>query len=257
MTRTAASSFINDELYFDEITKNGDGLVEVSSLTDVDTGLANKLAAVINRLHVSDVEHARNKRLAAFVARPISEKIAMGEFESPRKFLRALSKQGKSKISLPAFYITRAPNIAWAPIDRYTNRQGTGELLDPDGEYLGEINQSVASLTYQINIVGWQNDEIESLALFIMTWIRQPNVDHSFQVKTALGGAPYTLNANIADRHDVTAESESMPFEEDRLRVLSLMLMVDAEVVNISYGDRTVSKIGVASYISPGKRGGS
>jgi len=220
-----------------------DGRIEVSGLTDVDVALANKIGSVINRLYVSDPEHPRNKRLADFAKRPLADKIAMGEFDSPRRFLRALMKQGKDKISLPCLYITRDPAIAFAELDQYRDRAGVGELCDSDGVYIGEVEESVTTLAYMVNIVGWQDDNIEIIALLLMSWLRHRHADHKFNAKTVLGGAAYDLAVEIIDRHMMTADNASLPFEDDKMRVLSIGFTVNAQTATIRYGSETLARI--------------
>ncbi len=255
---TDIPSFSNDDFTFDEVI-HGDRL-EVSYLTDIDIGVTNKIGAVIGRLHVSSPEHARNKRLAAFATRSTKDKLAMGEFESPRRFLMALSKQRatpepgetetkQKNVQLPYLYVTRAPGIVFAEPDQYADVSDMTELCDPDGAYLGQVDRSVVSLTYQLNIVGWQNDNIDAIGLLILSWLRHQHIDHSFTVKTILGESPCELGIDITDRHLVTADGASLAFEEDKLRVLAITLTVAAEVLTVRYGTKTTATVQAGSVL--------
>jgi hypothetical protein len=239
------------DLTFSRVEHSGE--LEVSNFSDIDTAFINKIASVLMRLKVSDPDHERNARLAAFAARPIAEKVAMGEFDTAKDFLKSLSKKSLGKVSLPFVYITRDPMIMFAEVDKYADLQGVSEVYsldDDDNEsYVGQVNQSVAVLSYQLNIVGWQNDNIESLSLLLLMWLRHQHTDHAFKAKTQLAGAPFTLDAQIIDRYMATAESASLPFEEDKLRVLSITIGVDAEVAMIKYGTKKEARVNAESSI--------
>ncbi|QUM78780.1 hypothetical protein HWV00_21135 (plasmid) [Moritella sp. 24] len=251
----AIPSYSNDDYSTNEVAFNG--LLEVSHLTDIDNAIANKIGAIINRLHISSPDHVRNKRLALFAARPINEKLAMGEFESPRRFLMTLSKQrsnntGQAKtnnVQLPYLYVTRAPGIYFAEPEKYKDASNIADVCDSTGTLIGQLDQSVTALTYQLNIVGWQNDNIDAIAMLIMSWLRHTHEDHTFTAKTVLGGIPYELGIEVTDRHLVTAESASVSFEEDKLRALSVTLTVDAEVAIIRYGSESTAKILAGSIL--------
>lgn len=222
-----------------------DGRVEVVDFTDIDNGVGNRVVSIINSLHVSDPTHPRNKRLAAFSKRAAADKVAMGEFESPRRFLMALSKQGKDKIELPCVYITRDPNWVYAEPDKYTDVCGVADLMDGDGNYAGTADYSVVTLSYQVNIVGWQSDNINALATLITQWLRQPNKGHTFKYKTRLAEVNMEMDAHVTDRKMVTVDSASLPFEDDKLRVLSVNITVDAEILSVRYGSEHRAEIRV------------
>ena len=219
-----------------------DGRIEVVDFDDIDIALGNKVSVVINKLHVSDPQSKRNSRLHAFTTRKTEDKVAMGEFESPRRFLLALSKQGKDKIQLPCIYITRDPNWVYAEPDKYKDVTGIGQITDGD-TYIGAVDSSSVALSYQINVVGWQNDNINAISMLITQWLRHQRTELNFDYKTRIAGANVELAINVTDGKLVTVDSASLPFEEDKLRVLAMTITVDAEVISVRYGNKVKARI--------------
>lgn len=220
------------------------GKVEVSSFKDVDTALENRIGYVLDKLVVSNPEHRRNKALAAFAARPIGEKIASGEFDSPRKFLLAFNRSAQKKggkVLLPMVYVTRDPSFGFAD-KGVQNDTGSAYPMIKDDQ-IGWFDISTAVLSYRVNLVGWQQDDIESLGLLLAMWMRHKNDEHEFTAKTKIADIPYELSVSIEERDYVTVDSASAPFDEDKTRVMSVSLTVHAECVMGRYTETTTRQV--------------
>lgn len=225
-----------------EIERQDDGQLEVNSLNDVDIAVVNKIATVIHRLKIDSLSAQANPRLAAFANRPIKEKIAMGEFDTPRRFLRALSKQGKDKISLPCIYVSRDPSFGFSNLDMHKDQSDVGQFFDDDGAYLGSADLSILSLNFQVNIVGWQNDSIDAIALLLVKWLRHKHPDHSFTAKSIIAGTPIEIAIKFEERHIVSVENNSQTYEDDKLRALTFTITASAESYMVRYGKEVTQR---------------
>lgn len=229
----------NTDLFFESTSDTGK--VEVSSFEDVDAAVINRIGHVMQKLVVSNPEHKRNKSLAAFAAKPIEKKIAAGEFDSPRKFLLALNRSAKKtggKVHLPMVYVTRDPSFSFVDKGVFNDTKSCYPMMRDDVT-IGQFDISCAALNYQINFVGWQHDNIESLALLLTMWLRHKSDEHSFTAATRIADIPYELDVSIVERNYATVDSASLPFDEDKTRVLAVSLTVHAESVLARYTETT------------------
>lgn len=225
-----------------EVEQQDDGYLEVTSLDDVDIAVVNKIATVINRLKLDGLSAKANPRLAAFANRPIKEKIAMGEFDTPRGFLRALSKQGKNKITLPCVYVSRDPSFHFSDLDTHKDQSNVGQIHDENNNFLGSADLSFLNLNFQVNVVGWQNDNIDAIALLLVKWLRHKHPDHAFTAKSMIAGTPIEISIQFNDRHMISVENNSRTYEDDKLRALTFTVTVCTESYMIRYGNEVTHR---------------
>lgn len=222
---------------------------EVSSLVDVDSAVTGKIATVFQSLVVSNPDHTRNKRLAAFAAMPINEKIFYGEFQSATEFIKSKVKKAVTKTTFPLVWVQRDPTIVFAEPADNPDRLNVSTIEDDQGEVVATCNQSVVRLSYTVNMVGWHDDNIEQLALLLAMWLRNEPSEQRFTARSLVANAPCELSISFKEGKLITIDGSSEPFNENRLRVLSITATVDAEIVGVRHCTKTTSKIDAGSNI--------
>ncbi|EKO3439451.1 hypothetical protein NTE19_003343 [Vibrio fluvialis] len=231
------------------------GMVELSSLKDIDASVGNRILELMARLTVSipagvDENHPRIKHyrsIQAFLNKPSNEKMGFGQFETPRRFLAAFmkkldrqptEKKKNYKVSLPLLYVAREPGLMFS--DSRKDIPKAAELF-VDNSKVAEVDGYVLDLNYQLNIVGWNEEDVVLLALQFLTELRNgEGSKKAIQVKTEFANADaFELEWSFKEGKTVSADSATLPFDEDRLHCLSITFPIEAELAKARYMEET------------------
>jgi hypothetical protein len=206
----------------------GQGSLAVSDLNQIDTAVMNKVYTVLKRIHPNG-----NKPIESWLAKAPAEAIKLGEFETPKQFLQELAKDGTTKLQLPILYVTREPSIAYADpsMTGHTELAEADIIEDSEGKAVARIMTSVATFSYTVNIVGWLDADIAPLAVLFTMWLRDRKASKGLSVKNRILGCKIETTAKFSDGLVATAANTSVPFSEDRLRMLSVTVTVEADLL--------------------------
>lgn len=201
----------------------------VMPFSDIDVAVVNRIYSVLSRIMA-----APGSAIAAWKAKAPKDAIALGQWDTPKNFLIDLAKANSSdsiKAQLPIVYVTRDPSIAFADpsMSASTDLPEVAVIEDGDGKAAARIMSSVASSTYVVNVVGFHDADIAPLAALFCMHLRDRYADKSMIVKTDLMGCPIATMARFSDGAMTTAANESAPFNQDRLRMLSVSVTVDVD----------------------------
>ncbi len=206
-------------------------------LKHLDVAVANKVYKVLRR-----IEAEPGTPIAGWKNRAPQYAIMLGEFDTPKEFLIALAKQLSAQppegvrppqVELPAVYVTRDPSIAFADpsMSAMTDIPEVGVINNDQDEAIARLMLSPGSFTYSINIVGGHDDDISPLALLLQMWLRDKRSNHQFEVRTKILNTEIATGAVFSDGPMVAATNSSVPFNQDRLRMLSLSVTVDVDLL--------------------------
>lgn len=234
------------------------GVVEISSLKDIDVSVGNRILELVARLKVTipsgvNENHPRLKPLKSlqdFLSREPNKQMGYGRFDTPAGFLKAFNRQlNKSapkgeqegskkrdyKVQLPLMYIARDQGLAFSDDGRRDIKKA--KELQRDGRVIGEVDCYVMNLNYQLHFVGWNEEDISMLALHVLTEIRNgAGTAENVEVSTAFADTEaFTLDWNFLDKKMLTAEPASLPFDEGRLYGLTIAFPIEAELAKVRY----------------------
>lgn len=217
-------------------TSPDDGLdsLAVSDLNHTDTAVMNRIYTVLKRIHPNG-----NKSIEAWRSKPPAEAIKLGEFDTPKGFLTELAKESakegaqKLQLQLPVVYVTRDPSIAYADpsMTGHTEIAEADIIEDNEGSAAARIMTSVATLSYTVNMVGWHDSDIAPLAILFTMWLRDRKSPKHFSIKNRLFGCKVETIGKFSDGLMATAANASVPFNEDRIRMLSVTVTVEADLL--------------------------
>jgi len=235
------------------------GKEEVTDVHDIDIAVTKLIGLVINSLEVSAPKGSRNRRIAEFLARPnLTDQIAFAEFETPKRFIRALERRIRKApantslhqreihggIAAPFIFVSRDPSIAFAELGYANDRRNAGKKTDDDGNLLASLDMSTLTLTYTVHFVGWDNYDVSKLATHFGMWLRQKDARHVFSYNSVLLDQKMPeLSGEIIERHSVTFDNSSAGFEEEKLRALSCILQVNADILRARKSSEVTGKL--------------
>ena len=223
---------------------SGPDSLAVSDLKHIDTAVMNRIYTVLSRIHPNN-----NKSIEAWRAKQPADAIKLGEFDSPKGFLTELAKDGSAKLQLPVVYVTREPSIAYADpsMTGHTEVAEADIIEDDQDRAIARIMTSVATFSYTVNLVGWHDSDIAPLAILFTMWLRDRKSPKHFSIKSRLMGCKIETIGKFSDGLVATAANASVPFNEDRLRMLSVTVTVEADLLMAESLTTQTMKIGRAS----------
>jgi hypothetical protein len=204
----------------------------VAPLSHMDVGVMNCIYNVLRRINPDN-----NKAIAAWVAKPPESALKLGEFETPKEFLIELAKgmaEGNlNRNQLPVVYVTREPSIAYADpsMTGHTEISEADIIEDAEGNAVARIMGSVANFSYTVNFVGWHDNDIAPLAMLFTMWLRDRKSSKSFPIKTMLMGCKIENAGKFSDGLMAAATNASLPYNQDRLRMLSVTVTVETDLL--------------------------
>lgn len=218
-----------------------DGSVEVLDFEQIDTAVINKVATILKSLRISEkntkASRKKNESLLSFLDRDLSETISVGDYSDAKAFLAAVARSGASKLHLPLVYVSRSPDWSYADdMEVYRDRNCVSTLVDEQEKGIGELDMSVVRLDFDINIVGWQKDNIEVLSVLLTQWLRQPNKNHVMSYKAYLGNTFVEFLIDFAERKDTMVTSNSAGDGDDKVKSLTIPLVVYAQIGSVRFG---------------------
>jgi hypothetical protein len=220
------------------------GPIEPMELDHIDTAVVNRISEVVSRI--------ATPRLREWAARPVEERVMIGEFESPRRFLMALAKKGVTKNQLPAIYVTREPGLVFADpaTSAGVDKDAMYSTWDDDDNLVALIDCSVMTFTYTVNFVGWSDRDIEPLAALYCMWLRRRTGDKSIEVRTVLADTQLMTAGKFTDGPLATATNGSVAYEEGKLRSLSVTAALDFDYLQARYAEARTVKTEFALEVS-------
>lgn len=223
------------------------GVSEVTELSDLDAGFGNFLARTLAMYKTTSTNH-RDKAAAKFFERPTSEQVFVGEYEDPKRFLRALvgsnqsrlsdiSKQSVDKIksrinkrALPIVYFYR--NRGVRPLDSSLDVNLKGAMNNE----LGVTDVFNIEVDYTLMILAHDTATLDRLSNAILATLIMDDV--TFKTSTTLGGAKAHLDSKIADSKLIEFTDASQSSAESRLLAHTATITVRSEMMRLNLVER-------------------
>lgn len=219
------------------------GIVEYTDLTDVDRAVRSFFGRMIDAMVVTDAERKENREFATFQAKPMKEKLYVGQFESPQEFVNQLAgKHKQRKEALPACYLSRDTAIVYCDGDDYVDMSNFATLVaDGSTTPYAVVSKSFAKLTYTMTALTWNKETGSRLALGLSMWLRHTKQGrkHTFKARTMIAGAPVELKIEINQPRLAVGASLAVSMAEERLHGISFDFEVISEVLEAQALDVT------------------
>ncbi|HIF9347090.1 TPA: hypothetical protein ACX6RX_003201 [Photobacterium damselae] len=233
------------------------GMVECTDFVDVDRAMLSFIGRIVNAMTVTDTKRAENREFAAFIEKPLNERLYSGYFETPQEFIRTLKSKSNDKTTdiktlLPSMYLSRDLNISFCDGSDYIDIANAYQICSKeDDKPYANINKSFSKLNYTLTCLAWNKSTCDRIALSILMWLRNikkrqtgkesnknpSNTDRltNFIATTKIAGVtiPQAIEINIIDT--MTADSIGMFFDNSRLYGYSFSFEVIAEAFEAEF----------------------
>lgn len=224
------------------------GVSEVTELSDLDAGFGNFLARTIAKYKTTSNNH-RDKAAASFFERPTSEQLFIGEYDDPKRFLRALVGSSQSRFSdvsknniesiksrinkraLPIVYFYR--NRGVRPLDSSVDINLKGAMNNE----LGVVDVFNVEVDYTVMILAFDTATLDRLTNALMSSFLMD--DATFKTHTSLGGAKAHLMSKLADPKTIEFADASQSSAESRLLAHTATITVRSEMMRLNLVNRT------------------
>lgn len=218
--------------------------MEVSELSDIDAGVGNYIAKSLSLYKTVSKNH-RDKGAAEFFNRPPNEQLFIGEYEEPKRFLRALMGSSNSRLSdpskgavnaikerinkrtLPVVYFYR--NRGLRPLDRSIDINQKSAFQN-DAVDVDVFNIEV---DYTLFILAFDAPTLDRISNALMSTFGLDDV--TFQSKTVVANESFMLDAKIADAGLISFDDASMSSAESRLLAHTATLTIRTEMVRVHH----------------------
>jgi len=224
------------------------GVSEVTELSDLDAGFGNYLARCLAQYKTTSNNH-RDKAAAKFFERPTSEQIFIGEYDEPKRFLRALVGSSQSRLSditkqnvdsikerinkraLPIVYFYR--NRGVRPLDSSIDTNIKAAMNNE----LGVTDIFNVEVDYTLMVLAFDTATLDRLTnAFMATFLMD---DVNFKTYTTLGGAKAYLDSKIADPKIIEFADASQSSTESRLLAHTATITVRSEMMRLNLVERS------------------
>lgn len=224
------------------------GVSEVTELSDLDAGFGNYLARCLAQYKTTSNNH-RDKAATRFFERPTSEQLFIGEYDDPKRFLRALVGSSQARLSdinqqnvesikerinkraLPIVYFYR--NRGVRPLDSAIDISQKAAI----NHDLGVIDVFNVEVDYTVMVLAFDTPTLDRLTNAFLATFAMDNV--SFTTNTALNGEKAYLDSNIADAKMIEFADASQSSAESRLLAHTATITVRSEMMRLNLVDRS------------------
>lgn len=224
---------LNESLLHKEFEPTGP--IELMDFEQIDIAVVNRIGEIVSRI--------ATPRLKGWAAKPLDERVMLGEFESPRRFLMAMTKDGVTKAQLPAIYVTREPGITFADpsTSAAIDLDEVNTIYDEDEQLVALLDASVLTFNYTVNFVGWNDRDIEPLAALYCMFLKRRSAEKKIDINTLIAEAQITVSGKFTDGPLVSAVNASLPYDDGKLRCLAVTAAFDVDYLQARYAtERTV-----------------
>jgi hypothetical protein len=215
------------------------GATTTTSTAALDVGFGNYLATGLAACAL-DSTAAQDVPAQQFFALPLNEQLYHGHYDTPKRFIRALSRTAKARQSvvdahteslkarvnakaLPVVYFYRAPGVQFADAVKYPIQKAA--MTDAQGIY----DVTPVELQYHVFVLGHDLPTLDRIANgLLLYW----GLDTAlFSAQTTLAGTAITLDAAVDDPRIIRFEDVSLPTDEARLFAYQADITVIGDVV--------------------------
>ena len=219
------------------------GKRELSSTSDVDAGLGNKLLQVLEDIELTDMR-AWCKPLREFLSREKSDQLKFGDFDDVEAFLRAYRAAAAGRRAsiknplvnqnaMPVLNLCRKPGIQLHDNSLVEDSDDAGYIFDENGTPVALISSNPVEINYSLMVLAHEKEVLNALTSYYAAWFRQfTNFGSTnFTTKTALAGAMVEVGCLIRDPKAVMIDDLSIAISENRIFASSLSFTVVAPVL--------------------------
>lgn len=224
------------------------GVSEVTELSDLDAGFGNYLARSLAKFKTSSAKQ-RDRAVKSFFERPTSEQLFIGEYEEPRRFLRALIGSSQARLSerskkqvesikerinkraLPIVYFYR--NRGVRPLDSSIDINLKGAISNE----LGIADIFNVEVDYTVMILAFDTATLDRLTNAFLSTFQMDDVN--FQTHTILDGHKAFLDSRIADPRLIEFTDASESSAESRLLAHRATITVRSEMMRLNLVKRS------------------
>ena len=230
-----------------EISEQSVTSQEVSELSDIDAGLGNYLARTLSKYRTTSNNH-RDKAASEFFNRPPQEQLFIGEYDDPKRFLRALMGSSQARLSeiskesvnaikerinkraLPVVYFFR--NRGQRPLDRAIDIN-TKSAFGSDEIDVDVFNVEV---DYTLFVLAFDSPTLDRISNALLATFGLDDV--TFNPKTVVANAAFDIEAKIANAGLIEFTDASLSSAESRLLAHSASLTVRTEMLRVKNMER-------------------
>ena len=218
------------------------GMLEMSSTSDVDAALANAILGVLDSVQVSDQRQSA-KPLKQFLTRSARDKLKIGAFNDVETFLRAVrsAKGGRrddestsfsevNPAALPVLNLGRSPGFQPHDMTIMSAEYNAGALADSDGNTVALLSVMPVEISYTLMVLANEKETLSALTAIYAAWIYQFTAYGAthFTAESKLAGAPIQLECSIRDPKALIIEDLSGQLNNDRVYAAALPLTIIA-----------------------------
>ena len=215
---------------------------EVSELSDVDVAFGNYLALILDKHKVASNKR-KDKGAKAFFERPISETLFIGEYEEPRRFMRALVGSGQARKSaiegsmtemlknrvnkgaLPIVYFYRNRGIR--PVDPSLDNNVAGAITNDKGEY----DVFKVEVDYTLFVLSFDTPTLDRISNAFLSsfWFDSP----SFTTRSIIDDDAMTMDSKLYNPKQIEFIDVSESSSESRLLAHQATITVQSEQIRM------------------------
>jgi len=214
-----------------------------TSLRDVDVALANDLSNAFENIFTT--HNAYSTQFEAFLAREPHERIAIGQFEDVKDFVRALRQQkvtskrlnasGDDKIEvlrdrLPMINISRTGDVDFGNTERQITRD-YGDAINQHGDRVGKVDALHSTLVYNVTCCAFDKETKDRLSLSLASYFMGMRKGTAFTAVLDLCGGLYDVECAYLDTMSPSFDDVSAPVQEERLYASRLTLTIETDVL--------------------------
>lgn len=224
------------------------GVSEVTELSDLDAGFGNFLARTIAKYKTTSNNH-RDKAAASFFERPTSEQLFIGEYDDPKRFLRALVGSSQSRLSdinknnvdsikarinkraLPIVYFYR--NRGVRPLDTSVDTSIKAAMNND----LGITDVFNIEVDYTVLILAFDTPTLDRLTNAFLSSFMMDST--SFKTHTTLAGVKAHLDSYLATPSLIEFVDASQSSSDSRLLAHTATITVRSEMMRLNLVNRS------------------
>lgn len=235
----------NDKLMmrFKRAALKPSGKREISSTSDVDAGLGNRLLQVLEDIEITDTR-SWCKPLREFLGREKSDQLKFGDFDDVEAFLRAYRAAAAGRRAsiknplinsnaMPVLNLCRKPGIQPHDNTLEVDNDDAGFITDENKKPIALLSSNPVEINYSLMVLAHEKEVLNALTSYYASWFRQfTNYGGTnFTAKSILAGAMIEVNCLIRDPKAVMIDDLSVAISENRIFASSLSFTVVAPVL--------------------------
>lgn len=233
------------------------GKRELSSTSDVDAGLGNKLLTVLEDIEVTDARPWA-KPLKEFLSREKSDQLKFGDFDAVETFLRAYRAAGAGRRgsstkpevnlnALPVLNLSRKPGFQLHDNSLVDDDYAAGYILGKDETPVAILSNTPVEISYSLMILANEKEVLNALTGIYASWFRQfTNYGNtSFTSQTTLANSTIPLGCLIRDPKGIIIDDLSLPLTTSRIFASALSFTVIAPLFSAWKGESAMATFDV------------